>query len=82
MLAGCLRVSKESIFTGLNNMNVYPITDVRFGEKFGFTDNEVLSMTGESSPGNGSNSGCIYCYGKNDELRSGYEEDDDGNLAF
>lgn len=44
VLTGCLRVSKESIFTGLNNMNVYPITDIRFGEKFGFTDNEVLSM--------------------------------------
>ena len=41
VLTGCLRVSKESIFTGLNNMKVMTITDARFDEQFGFTDEEV-----------------------------------------
>lgn len=44
MLTGCLRVAKESIFTGLNNMKVLSITDVRFDEYFGFTDSEVKDM--------------------------------------
>ena len=44
VLTGCLRVSKESIFTGLNNLNVYSITNVRFDEYFGFTDNEVKAL--------------------------------------
>ena len=44
VLAGCLRVAKESIFTGLNNMKVLSITDVRFDEYFGFTDSEVREM--------------------------------------
>ena len=38
VLTGCLRVSKESIFTGLNNFKVLSITDARFDEQFGFTD--------------------------------------------
>ena len=41
VLTGCLRVSKESIFTGLNNFKVLSITDSRFDEQFGFTDGEV-----------------------------------------
>lgn len=44
VLTGCLRVAKESIFTGLNNMKVLSITDVRFDEHFGFTDCEVKEM--------------------------------------
>ena len=44
VLTGCLRVSKESVFTGLNNMNIFSITNVLFDEELGFTDNEVLSM--------------------------------------
>ncbi len=44
VLTGCLRVAKESIFTGLNNFKVYSITDVDFDEYFGFTDEEVKQM--------------------------------------
>lgn len=44
VLTGCLRISKESIFTGLNNMKVLSVTDVRFDEYFGFTDEEVKKM--------------------------------------
>ena len=44
VLTGCLRVAKDSIFTGLNNFKVYPITKVAFDEYFGFTDDEVREM--------------------------------------
>ena len=44
VLTGCLRVSKESIFTGLNNFSVYTIKDVQYNEAFGFTDEEVREM--------------------------------------
>ena len=44
VLTGCLRVSKESIFTGLNNFKVYSIQDVRYDEYFGFTDEEVRKL--------------------------------------
>ena len=44
VLTGCLRVSKESIFTGLNNFKVLSITDSRFDEHFGFTDVEVKAL--------------------------------------
>ena len=44
VLTGGLRVSKESIFTGLNNFKVRTITDVQYDEYFGFTDNEVKKM--------------------------------------
>ena len=44
VLTGCLRVSKESIFTGLNNFKVLSITDTRFDEHFGFTDAEVSKL--------------------------------------
>ena len=41
VLTGCLRISKESIFTGLNNLKVHTISDVRYDEYFGFTNAEV-----------------------------------------
>jgi len=44
VLTGCLRISKESIFTGLNNFKVMSITDSRFDEQFGFTDIEVRRL--------------------------------------
>ncbi len=44
VLTGCLRVSKESIFTGLNNLMVHSISDPSFDEYFGFTDEEVGKM--------------------------------------
>ena len=46
VLTGCLRVSRESIFTGLNNLNIVSITSDSFGEYFGFTESEVLEMLG------------------------------------
>ena len=52
VLTGCLRISKESIFTGLNNFKILSIADARFDEQFGFTDDEVrllLSNYGLSS---------------------------------
>lgn len=44
VLTGCLRVSKESIFTGLNNFKILSITDARFDEHFGFTEAEVNQL--------------------------------------
>ena len=44
VLTGCLRISKESIFTGLNNFKVYTVKDVRYKEYFGFIDTEVKQM--------------------------------------
>lgn len=44
VLTGCLRISKGSIFTGLNNFKVMSITDSRFDEQFGFTDSEVKKL--------------------------------------
>ncbi len=44
VLTGCLRISRESIFTGLNNFKVLSITDVRFDEQFGFTEAEVREL--------------------------------------
>ena len=44
VLTGCLRISRESIFTGLNNFKVYTVKDVRYKEYFGFTDTEVRQM--------------------------------------
>ena len=46
-LTGCLRIAKESIFTGLNNLKVMSITNVQFGEYFGFSDGEVRAMLHE-----------------------------------
>ena len=44
VLTGCLRVSKESIFTGLNNFKVYAADDVRYDEEFGFTNKEIKKL--------------------------------------
>ena len=44
VLTGCLRISQESIFTGLNNLRVLSIVDKRFDEQFGFTDSEVRKI--------------------------------------
>lgn len=44
VLTGCLRVSKESIFTGLNNFKVYAADDVRYEEEFGFTNEEIKKL--------------------------------------
>lgn len=44
VLTGCLRIAKESVFTGLNNLNVFSATNVRYKEHFGFLDEEVRDM--------------------------------------
>ena len=44
VMTGCLRVAKESIFTGLNNLKILSITSVRFDEYFGFTDREIKEL--------------------------------------
>lgn len=59
VLTGCLRVSKESIFTGLNNLTVHSISDVQFDEYFGFTDAEVRAM--------------LHAYGLEDHLEEARE---------
>ncbi len=46
VLTGCMRISKESIFTGFNNFNVYTIKDVQYNEYFGFSDGEVREILG------------------------------------
>ncbi len=64
VLTGCLRVSKESIFTGLNNLAVVPITDELFSEYFGFTDGEVRNLLGYY--------GLESCYGDIRQWYDGY----------
>lgn len=44
VLTGCLRISKESIFTGLNNLKVHTVSDSRYDEYFGFTDSDVSDL--------------------------------------
>ena len=44
VLTGCLRISKESIFTGMNNLEIYPVTDQRLSEYYGFTQSEVEDL--------------------------------------
>ena len=44
VITGCLRISKESIFTGLNNLKIISITNPVYAEHFGFTEAEVLEM--------------------------------------
>ena len=44
VLTGCLRISKESIFTGLNNLKIHTISDFRYDEYFGFTDTDVNEL--------------------------------------
>lgn len=47
VVTGCLRISKESIFTGLNNLKTISILDEKYDEYFGFTDDEVQKMCGD-----------------------------------
>ena len=47
VLTGCLRISKESIFTGLNNIVTYSVADVECSQYFGFTEGEVHALLGE-----------------------------------
>ncbi|MFD3155885.1 AAA family ATPase [Haloimpatiens sp. FM7330] len=47
VITGCLRISKESIFTGLNNLNIISILNERYAEHFGFTDDEVKKITSD-----------------------------------
>lgn len=44
VIGGCLRISKESIFTGLNHLNIISVLDRKYSEHFGFTETEVLQM--------------------------------------
>lgn len=44
VLTGCLRISKESIFTGLNNLKIHTVSDVRYDEYFGFTNSDVDNL--------------------------------------
>ena len=44
VITGCLRISKESIFTGLNHLNIISVLDKKYSEHFGFTESEVLRM--------------------------------------
>jgi hypothetical protein len=44
IITGCLRISKESIFTGMNNLKIHTITDWRYDEYFGFTDEDVIKI--------------------------------------
>ena len=44
IVTGCLRVSKESIFTGLNNLKIISILDEKYDEYFGFTEKEVQKI--------------------------------------
>lgn len=44
VVTGCLRISKESIFTGINNLKIDTISDVRYAEYFGFTDADVKKL--------------------------------------
>ena len=71
ILTGCLRISKESIFTGLNNLKVLTITSVRYNEYFGFTDKEVQELL--------SYYGCMEAYKIMKEWYDGYRF---GNLEI
>ena len=44
VITGCLRISKESIFTGLNHLNIISVLDKKYSEHFGFTEPEVLEI--------------------------------------
>ncbi len=44
VMTGCLKIARESIFTGLNNLRVFSVTNVQFDERFGFSDREVEEM--------------------------------------
>lgn len=69
VLTGCMRVSKESIFTGLNNLRICSITDVNFDEFFGFTDTEVKALLEYYN-----------CSGQYEEIKEWYEGYRFGNI--
>lgn len=48
ILTGCLRISKESLFTGLNNLAVYSVTGDEYSDAFGFTESEVMKLLGDT----------------------------------
>ena len=48
ILTGCLRISRESLFTGLNNLTVYSVTGKEYESAFGFTENEVMKILHEA----------------------------------
>lgn len=72
VLTGCLRVVKESIFTGLNNFGCYGVSDIRFSDKIGFTDKEIDNILYENRIENKKQiikewyDG--YCFGKFNEI--------------
>ncbi len=65
VLTGCLRVAKESIFTGMNNLEVFSITDKMFSQYFGFTDGEVREILAYYGIGK--------CYGALKDWYDGYQ---------
>ena len=65
VLTGCLRISKESVFTGLNNLKVFSLTNRRFSQYFGFTDQEVRELLEYY--------GCAHCYEAVREWYDGYQ---------
>lgn len=69
VLTGCLRISKESIFTGLNNLRVLSIADTEFDEYFGFTDKEVRELLEYYE--------CSECY---DDIKKWYDGYQFGNV--
>ena len=48
ILTGCLRISKESLFTGLNNLAVYSVTSAKYADTFGFTEQEVARLLSDA----------------------------------
>ena len=70
VLTGCLRISKESIFTGLNNLNVMTMSDPYFCDSFGFTDDEVRELLDYYGLGN-----------FHDTVRDWYEENRFGDIS-
>lgn len=72
ILTGCLRITKESIFTGLNNLKCYDISDSDYADTFGFTQDEVDTLLADA--GLSSKKEEVrewydgYCFGKNQEI--------------
>lgn len=65
VITGCLRISRESIFTGLNNLQMNSVTGTGYGDAFGFTEKEVFDMLtyyGLLNILKGSNSGMTDIY--------------------
>ncbi len=69
VMTGCLRIAKESVFTGLNNLKVFSIQDARFSEYFGFTDKEVRELLAYYK--------CPHCY---ETVKAWYDGYQFGNI--